>query len=69
MVLHLRDALGQFVRLRLQRSSGFLPNGTYYVRLSIQKALGDNANPAHWETWTSPVITVDRNGGGGEPLP
>lgn len=51
------------------RSSGFLANGTYYVQLSIQKALGDNANPAHWETWTSPVITVDRNGGGGEPLP
>jgi subtilisin family serine protease len=49
------------------RSSGYLANGTYYVRLSVQKALGDNANPAHWETWTSPVITVDRTGG--EPLP
>ena len=24
------------------------------------KALGDDANPAHLETWTSPVITIDR---------
>ena len=24
------------------------------------KALGDPNNPAHWETWTSPVVTLDR---------
>jgi subtilisin family serine protease len=37
-----------------------VPNGDYVVRLSVQKALGDDHNPAHWETWTSPVITIDR---------
>ncbi|MGI8561740.1 MAG: S8 family serine peptidase [Luteimonas sp.] len=37
-----------------------VPNGTYVVRLSVLKALGDDANPAHWETWTSPVITIAR---------
>jgi subtilisin family serine protease len=37
-----------------------VPNGRYQVRLSVLKALGDSNNPAHWETWTSPVITVAR---------
>ena len=37
-----------------------LPDGTYHVRLSALKALGDPANPAHWETWTSPNFTIDR---------
>ena len=37
-----------------------LPDGQYIVRLSLLKALGDTTNPAHWETWTSPVITIDR---------
>lgn len=37
-----------------------VPNGAYIIRLSIQKALGDDSNPAHWETWTSPVITLAR---------
>ena len=36
------------------------PNGTYVVKLSVLKALGDENNPAHWETWTSPVITIAR---------
>lgn len=36
------------------------PDGQYVVKLSVLKALGDASNPAHWETWTSPVITVDR---------
>jgi subtilisin family serine protease len=36
------------------------PNGTYVIRLSVLKALGDENNPAHWETFTSPVITVAR---------
>jgi minor extracellular serine protease Vpr len=35
-------------------------NGQYVVKLSVLKALGDEANPAHWETWTSPVITIAR---------
>lgn len=37
-----------------------VPDGSYIIRLSVQKALGDDDDPAHWETWTSPVITIDR---------
>jgi hypothetical protein len=37
-----------------------VPDGDYIVMLSVLKALGDPDNPAHWETWTSPVITIDR---------
>jgi minor extracellular serine protease Vpr len=37
-----------------------VPNGTYIVRLSVLKALGNPGNPAHWETWTSPSITIAR---------
>ena len=37
-----------------------VPNGTYIVKLSVLKAQGDDANPAHWESWTSPVIMIAR---------
>jgi minor extracellular serine protease Vpr len=37
-----------------------VPNGQYVVKISVLKALGDASNPAHWETWTSPVITIAR---------
>lgn len=37
-----------------------VPNGQYVVRVSVLKALGDESNPAHWETWTSSVITIAR---------
>lgn len=37
-----------------------LPNGTYQIRLVIFKALGRRENPAHFETWTSPNITIAR---------
>ncbi|CAA9322534.1 MAG: hypothetical protein AVDCRST_MAG71-1337 [uncultured Lysobacter sp.] len=37
-----------------------VPNGRYIVKLSVLKALGDATNPAHWETWNSPVITIAR---------
>jgi len=37
-----------------------VPNGQYVVKVSVLKALGDDSNPAHWETWTSPVITIAR---------
>jgi hypothetical protein len=37
-----------------------VPNGQYTVTVSVLKALGDEGNPAHWETWTSPVITIAR---------
>lgn len=37
-----------------------VPNGQYIIKLSVQKALGDDENPAHWETWVSPPITIQR---------
>jgi hypothetical protein len=37
-----------------------VPNGQYVVKISVLKALGDESNPAHWETWTSPTITIAR---------
>lgn len=37
-----------------------VPDGQYVIRISVLKALGDDEDPAHTETWTSPVITVDR---------
>ena len=37
-----------------------VPDGQYVIKLSVLKALGDAANPAHWQSWTSPVITIDR---------
>jgi hypothetical protein len=37
-----------------------VPNGQYVVKVSVLKALGDENNPAHWETWTSATITIAR---------
>ena len=37
-----------------------VPDGQYVITVRALKALGDPGNPAHWETWTSPVITIDR---------
>jgi subtilisin family serine protease len=37
-----------------------LPDGNYIVEIRALKANGDSGNPAHWETWTSPVIAIDR---------
>lgn len=37
-----------------------VPDGQYVIKVSVLKALGDASNPAHWESWTSPVITLDR---------
>ena len=37
-----------------------VPDGTYKLNVKALKALGDAANPADWETWTSPAITIDR---------
>jgi len=36
------------------------PTGQYLVKVSALKAMGDESNPAHWETWTSSVITIAR---------
>lgn len=36
-----------------------VPNGKYVIKLSALKALGDTNNPADWEVWTSPTITLN----------
>lgn len=41
-------------------SQGAQPNGSYYVKLSVLKPLGNAANAAHWESWTSPTFTISR---------
>lgn len=35
-------------------------DGDYRLEARALKALGDPDDPDHWETWTSPVITLDR---------
>ena len=37
-----------------------LPNGTYRLKLSVLKALGNENNAADWETFTTPTITLAR---------
>ena len=37
-----------------------LDDGEYYVVIRVLKANGDRSNPAHWESWTSPTIAIDR---------
>ena len=37
-----------------------VPDGSYKLVVKALKALGDPGNAAHWETWTSPTITIDR---------
>jgi hypothetical protein len=37
-----------------------VPNGTYILKLSVLKALGDESNPADWETFSSPPIRLAR---------
>ncbi len=36
-----------------------VPNGKYVIKLSALKALGNASNPADWEVWTSPIITLN----------
>ncbi|EYR64591.1 peptidase S8 [Actinotalea ferrariae CF5-4] len=64
-----RDSGGFSVRTwdgTLAKTSGkgriTLPDGVYVLEVTALKALGDPANPAHVETWTSPAFTVDRPG-------
>jgi subtilisin family serine protease len=44
-----------------------VPDGRYRIILSVLKPLGENDNPAHYETWTSPVITIARLPGSSNP--
>ncbi|MGK3963225.1 S8 family serine peptidase [Sorangium sp. So ce118] len=45
---------------KLNGRSVVVPDGDYLIKLRALRALGDPGNDAHWETWTSPKITVDR---------
>jgi hypothetical protein len=36
------------------------PNGQYFIKMSVLKALGNFKNPADWETWTSPAFEIAR---------
>jgi len=35
-----------------------VPEGAYLVRIKVLKALGDEENPDHWESWTSPEVRI-----------
>jgi subtilisin family serine protease len=37
-----------------------VPDGDYVLSLKALKAGGDSWNSEHWETWTSPKVTIDR---------
>ncbi len=37
-----------------------VPNGEYRVNVRALKANGVASNPAHWQVWTSPVVTIAR---------
>ena len=37
-----------------------VPNGTYVLKLSVLKALGNESNAGDWETFTTPPITLAR---------
>jgi minor extracellular serine protease Vpr len=41
-----------------------VPSGTYTFRVEVLRALGDPANPDHWEVWESPAFQVDTRRGG-----
>ncbi len=37
-----------------------VPDGEYLLVLSVQKALGEDDNPAPWKQWTSPYFRIQR---------
>ncbi len=45
----------------LDKDPAEVDSGDYVLRVRVLKPLGDAANPAHWETWTSGVLTLDRS--------
>ncbi|WP_454852958.1 S8 family serine peptidase [Promicromonospora soli] len=49
---------GSYTTLRGDTKS--VPDGDYVLSLKALKADGESWNPEHWETWTSPTITIDR---------
>ena len=45
---------------KLNGRATVVPDGGYRIKLRALRALGDPGNEAHWDTWTSPVVTLDR---------
>jgi hypothetical protein len=37
-----------------------VPNGQYYLKVEVLKPLGDESNPAHWDTWSSTNFVIQR---------
>jgi minor extracellular serine protease Vpr len=56
----LPEAARRVVRGKFKEHRWPVPDGTYRLELRVLKALGDASNPAHWETWLSPPVTLDR---------
>jgi hypothetical protein len=46
-------------RTVFNKQTVLVPNGGYRIKVRVLKALGDELNPAHWETWLSPVVTIN----------
>lgn len=42
------------------RKTHVVPNGDYRITVRVLRPLGDFENPAHVESWTSPIITIAR---------
>jgi subtilisin family serine protease len=42
------------------RKQFVVPDGQYVAIISVLKALGDDDNPAHWESFTSPAFNITR---------
>ena len=40
--------------------TGAVPDGQYQLVVHVLKANGRANNPAHWETWTSPMFVIER---------
>lgn len=42
------------------KQSTTVPRRKYKITLSVEKALGEDKNAAHWESWTSPSFNIAR---------
>ncbi|MCS7058767.1 MAG: S8 family serine peptidase [Meiothermus sp.] len=52
------DVYGSNVRIPAEFQP--VPNGQYRLQIRVLKPHGNERNPADWETWTSPTITLAR---------
>jgi subtilisin family serine protease len=52
------DAIGLHLEDLIAERPHALKAGDWTLTVRVLKALGDEADPAHWEQWTSPVFTL-----------